>query len=353
MADEKQSAQDLEVEEQELQDQELTVEQMAQNIVDRNTPEVKTDKKEQPKEKRSDDNEVQLTASAVKEFKELGYEIGDLEQFDAKELQGILEKQLKKEKPEVKQPELPSVPVISEELAKLDKTGFLKTMIGQPLNKMVEHISNLSEYNQRLLKERETKKPETKETDSKTTQELLDEIDFLELDPKEAAKAITKIANAAVKDALEKNNKDWEQKLSATIQPISKAAEKEALNELIEKIQNKFPKEVSAGELFNEWLKDDSMSKEAKLAVAQSEEALISVVVNYGKEKHNKIKADKDAKEIKKKSKIVIADEVRKKIKEADTAGVSGETYNAARRDEIITGDPVSDIKRKIAERNS
>ena len=341
--------QDLEViEEQVIQDQEPS--EVAKKIAERHAPEAKTEK-EQQKEKVSGktDNEIELTAEAVEEFKELGYEIEDLEQFDAIELKGILTKQLKKENMEVKQPEKPSVPVVSEELAKLDRTGFVKSMVGQPIEKLFEVLNNQAAYIEKLSSQlKETKPVKEKETDS-ITEEMLEEIDFLELDPKDAVKKI----NSMIRKALDENNKQWESKLKETIQPVSEVAEKERLKELVGKIQTRLPKEVNAGEIFNEWIKDESMSKEAKLAVAQSEEALITVVANFGKEKHAASENAKKEKDSKKKSKIILAEEVRRKLKEADKIPGENTTINTSRRTDLNNGDSALELKKKIIARHS
>lgn len=337
-----------EIVEQETQEQTQQVSQdtkdVMEKILNRNSnaePEKPKSDKEQVKEE-TQENEVQLTQEAVEEFKELGYEIEDLENFTSDELKGILKTQLKKEKKEVKQQE-PSIPVIPEELA---TKGFLKNLGGKPITELISAFEKQGSYISQLESQiNELKKtPDKTKFEIETIEEQIDELDLVELDPKEQRKAIKDLVDVAVKDAL----KQYDAEISQKIQPVQNIAEQQALENFYSDIQTHLPTGMKASEVFNDWLKDNDLTKEEKAILAQSPNLLIKEVARYAKA----IDDQKKEKEKLKKSKITVADQVRKKLKEADNNSVPGSTFNATTRDNQVYVDQQTDeTVRKILAR--
>jgi hypothetical protein len=319
---------------------------VGEKILEQNGIELEPKKEEESEE--LDDNEIQITQEAMDEFKELGYSQEDLEMYDADELKEILESKTKKvetKKEEVKAEPKKEQLVITEELASKDKSGFLKNLIGQPLDKFIDAYNSNVEYINKLKT-----KPETKE-------EIINESELMEMPPKDQYNYILKIAKKAVKEELSPELealKSENQQLKEQLAPVQ---QREAEQYLVSEIE-KHPElpgvlKGQGKDIFADWMQNSGLSVDERLALSKVPSVLVGNIVSFASKKQAIKDQEKAELENKKKSKIKIAQETKKKLKEVEHQSVKGSKVYAANREQAIYMDKETDATaRKILELN-
>ena len=221
-------------------------------------------------------------------------------------------------------------------------------MIGQPIDKLIEHLNNQDEYIRSL---REQKPPKTEKPVD--INEELEAVELMELEPKDQAKAILKIAQKALKESEEyKALKAENERLKEQIQPIQ---EQEVLKTFYQDISKHpdLPQGSDPQDALNDWKENSGLSKDDMLVLSYSPRLLVDNIAKFAKSKADLKSKEDEEKETKRKSKIKIANEVKKKLKEASTLKTKGSSFNAAPKETAVYMDKGTDQRaRKILERN-